>query len=190
VAFDALLEVSRPLRTAVLAAAVYALVLCQWPLWNVAPQRHAHALSGLSKESLEDRDLVSAVGRHLRRALDPDDRLLLWREPLGYYFCRLDYIPDHNNAGSSVIILFHRAANAHSLNCSLADMGVSDVRFNWHAAQPPLFVEGYGPDDWSRDRQRVDAFVRHWTRPELEHGGLLIARLHPAAGCEAAPPAP
>jgi hypothetical protein len=187
VAFDALLEVSRPLRTALLTAAVYALVLCQWPLWNVAPQRYAYALGGLSKESLEDRDPVSAVGRHLRRALGPNDRLLLWREPRGYYFRGLDYIPDHNNAGSPVIMLFHRAADPHSLHCSLAAMGVSHVLFNWNAAHPPLFVEGYGPDDWSRDRQRVDAFVRDWTRPELEYGGLLIGRLRPAAGCEPAP---
>jgi hypothetical protein len=184
VAFDVLLEVGRPLRMALLAVVAYALLLCQWPLWKVAPQRYAYALGGLSRQSLEDRDPVSAVGRHLRNALGPHDRLLLWREARGYYFRGLDYIPDHNNAGSPVIMLFHRAADPHSLQCTLVAMGVSHVLFNWNSAEPPLFVEGYGPDDWSRDRQLVEAFVRNWTRPELEYGGLLVARLRPAAGCE------
>jgi hypothetical protein len=148
----------------------------------------AYALGSLDPEEIAAREPAYVAGHWLAKQLSPRDRVLLVFESRGYLFRDMDYIPAVINEGSAVLQMIHRSPDVRTLRCELEALGVTVVVVNDNNLLkfPPTFIDGYRQDDLRGDVALIRDLVEHGGTPLWSHGGVRVARLRPASGCDTA----
>jgi hypothetical protein len=182
-ALDGMLPASarRPM-TALWALPLFAVLLCEWPLWARVGRDYAEALVWSEPQLERVEGPAQQLAARLRRELKGPHLILLLFESRGYLFHGLRYVPYHVQEGSPTLQLVHRSRSPEGLRSRLEALGVTHIVVNFSMRQRfrPVWVDAYGPDDFRSDLDLLASFWRECAQLELIGDGVAAARLLPS----------
>ncbi len=153
---------------AVLALAV---AQAQLPQWSALPQRLGVAIGSLP---LRERPIERLAAR-LRASLAPEDRVVMFFEPLARPMQGLDYVPHHLGNGSPLLVALHDAVAEQDVGGLFVTLGATHVLLETRPGvfATPQLSEGYTYADLTRDVRALGSFLEARGR-EVEREGTLV----------------